>query len=170
MPRIGPEELDDAFEQLRHNPQRSLEICQDYWSKPPDNPSGLFSRFQAWCRLGENEKALADIDRVIELDPNSGGYSSRGSFFHGIGDYQRAIDDLTRAREFDEQEWQTSLDPHFRADSYARLGRLEEALADCAFIREDHRMPAFKGLPGGSKQQFIEEIRRRAMLARNGGH
>jgi tetratricopeptide (TPR) repeat protein len=80
----------------------------------------LFSRSNAWQELGENEKALADINKALELHPNNGGYSTRGVFYHGLGAYQRAIDDLTRARELDEEEWKGSLDPHFRADCYAR--------------------------------------------------
>jgi len=163
----GRKELDDALELLRSDPERSLEICQRYVAEHPNDPNGYFSRFKAWCRLDENEKALTDINRVLELDPNSGGYSSRGVFFRSIGDYPRAIDDLTRARDLDEEEWKGSLDPHFRADCYARLGRLEEALADCAYIEEDHWTPGLKGLPAGNKQEFIKEIKRRALRARS---
>ena len=162
----GPKELDDAFELLRSDPQRSLEICQRYVAEHPGDAHGYFSRSDVWEKLGENEKALADINKAHELNPNSGGYSTRGVFFHGLGDYQCAIDDLTRAREYDEEEWKGSLDPHFRADCYARLGRLDEALADCAYIEEDHWTPGLKGLPAGNKQEFIEEIKRRAARAR----
>jgi tetratricopeptide (TPR) repeat protein len=117
--------------------------------------------------LGEYDMALADINRVLEIDPNSGGYSARGHFFHGIGNYRRAIEDLTRSKDLDYDGWTTSLDPHFRADCYARMGRLNEALDDCAFIPDDHRMPAVFGLPGGNKEQFIAEIKRRALAARS---
>jgi tetratricopeptide (TPR) repeat protein len=163
----GPRELDEAFELLRYDPQRSLEICQRYVNEHPNDAEGYFSRYQAWKRLGKNDNALADINRVVELCPNSGGYSARGDFFHRIGEYERAVEDLTKARELDEDEWKTSLDPHVRADCYAKLGRLKEALADCEFIEDDHWMPAFDDLPGGNKQEFIEEIRRRALEAQN---
>jgi tetratricopeptide (TPR) repeat protein len=164
-----PGELDEATRQLRHDPARSLGICERYVSAHPDDADGLFSRFQALRRLGEYERALADINRVLELDPNCAGYSSRGDLFHGVGDYRRGIEDLTHARELNEWEWKTSFDPHMRADCYARLGRLDEALADCEFISDDHWMPAgVRGLPGGNKQEFIAEIRRRAALARRG--
>lgn len=163
-----PSELDGVIDILRRDPARALEICEHYVGEHPDDPLGLFSRFQVLDAIGEHERALADIDRVLELDPDWIGYSSRGHFFHDIGDYQRAIEDLTHAREIDEWEWEHSFDPHVRADSYARLGRLDEALADCKFIPEDHWMPAgVLGLPGGNKQEFIEEIKRRAVLARS---
>jgi len=163
----GPKELDDAFELLRSDPQRSLEVCQRYVAEHPDDANGYFSRFNAWQELGEREKALADINKVLELDPNSGGYSSRGVFFRSLGDFRQAIEDFTHARELDEEEWKGSLDPHFRADCYARLGRLDEALSDCAYIEEDHWTPGLMGLPAGNKQEFIEEIKRRASQAQS---
>jgi len=76
------------------------------------------------------------------------------------------VADFTRARDMEPEEWLTSFGPHFRATSLAHLGRLEEALANCALIRDDHWMPAHSGLPGGNKEQFIAEIRRRAAAAR----
>jgi len=161
------EKLSEAIRQLGYKSLDALELCEQYVREHPDDPNGLFSRFQVLESLGENERALTDIDRVLEIDPNSGGYSSRGVFFHGIGDYHRAIDDLTRARACDEEEWKGSLDPHFRADCYARLGLLKEALADCAYIEEDHWTPGLKGLPAGNKQEFIKEIKRRALQARS---
>ncbi len=165
----GPKELDDAFNYRSRDPQRALQICNAYLADHPDDPDGLFSRFQTWLRLGAYDNALVDINRVLEIDPNSGGYSARAQIFHEIGEYQRAIDDFTRAKELDEEGWKTSLDPHFRADCYARLGRLEEALADCAVIPDDHRMPAVFGLPGGNKDQFIAEIKHRALSAKANG-
>lgn len=162
------DQLDEALKHLRHNPERSLEICEQYLSEHPDDPNGLFSRHQALETLGEDERALADITRVVELEPSWAAYSSRGQLLRKMGRHQQAIDDLTHSLELDEWVWKTSYDPHFRADSYARLGRLEEALADCEFIAEDHWMPGVLGLPRGNKQEFIEEIKRRAARARGG--
>src|SRR5271155_2374040 len=103
-----PRELDEARSHLRKNPKHALEICERYVSEHPNDPNGLFSRFQAWDSLGEHDKALADINRVLELEPNMGGYSSRGNFFRKMGDYRRGLEDLTRARELDEEAWKTS--------------------------------------------------------------
>jgi tetratricopeptide (TPR) repeat protein len=159
-------DLVEATECLRDEPLRSLAICQRYLAIHPDDPSGLFSRNQAWKRLAEFQKALADMDRVLVLNPSSGGYSSRGQLFRTMGDCERAVADFTQARELDDSESETSHDPLFRADSLAQLGHLEDALSDCAFIPEDHWMPEHSGLPGGGKAEFVEEIRRRALAAR----
>lgn len=163
-----PSELDGVIDILRHDPKQALEICERYVSEHPDDPDGLFYRFQVLEDVGEHERALKDIDHLLELEPIMSNFSIRGRFFHEIGDHERAVKDLTRARELDDYEFRTSFDPHFRADSLARLGRLDEALADCALIEEDHWMPGVLGLPAGNKQEFIEEIKRRAALALNG--
>src|SRR5580700_4733330 len=89
----GPEELDEAFDHLRRQPRRSLEICQRYVNDHPYDANGYYSRFNAWDALGEHDKALTDINRVLELDPNMGGYASRGKFFRRAGEYQRALAD-----------------------------------------------------------------------------
>lgn len=70
--------------------------------------------------------------------------------------------DFDSAHDINRDEWLTSFGPHVRADTLARLGRLDDALADCRLIRDDHWMPAHDGSPGGNKEQFIAEIKRRA--------
>ena len=79
-----------------------------------------------------------------------------------LGDHVDALADLNTAHDMDREEWLHSFGPHLRADTLARLGRAEEALADAALLPDDHWMPAHDGLPGGDKQQFIAEIARRA--------
>jgi tetratricopeptide (TPR) repeat protein len=159
--------LDEAFSLRRTNPELSIELCDRYLFKHPDDPEGLYSRSEAWRHLGNHENALADVNRMIEVDPTGAGYSIRADLFRDKGDYKNAALDLTRARELDEEQWKTSLDPIARADCYARLGRLDEALADCVHIPDDWWMPEFDGLPGGNKQEIIDEIKRRALAARN---
>jgi tetratricopeptide (TPR) repeat protein len=158
-------DLDAATECVNSDPERSLEICERYLSAHPDDSNGLFCRFQAFDELGEFESALADINRVVELDPKWITYFSRGSFLHNHGYYQEAVTDLTKARQFDVNGAGASAISWYRADSLARLGRLEEALSDCNLLSGDHWTPGQNGLPVGNKQEFIEEIKRRALQA-----
>jgi tetratricopeptide (TPR) repeat protein len=159
-------ELEEAGRCLRKNPRRALAICDKYLASHPNDDTALFRRFQAFDMLGEFQKALADINRVIDIKPDFAGYSCRGMLLRKLGDHAAAVADFTRSREADGKTWRESFDPHFRADSLARLGRLDEALADCAHIRDDHWMPGVLGLPRGNKAEFIAEIKRRALAAR----
>jgi tetratricopeptide (TPR) repeat protein len=158
--------LDEARECHSEDPYRALEIANRYISQNPSSAFGYFSRHLTWERLGEFEKSLADCSRSIELDPKFIDYLSRGQTYRALGDHANAVRDFNVARSINMGKWLTSFGPHLRADSLARLGRLDEALADCDLIGEDHWMPAHGGLPGGDKAEFIAEIRRRAAGAR----
>lgn len=157
--------LDEATKLVVSDPERSLEICENFLESNPDNPRGIFCRFQAWDVLGKFENALADINRVIELEPDWVAYFSRGAFFHKFGHYMRAIDDLNTAQKLDLHGQGTTSIAWYRASALSWLGRLDEALADCKLLSEDHWMPEHDGLPGGNKQEFTDEIRRRAVGA-----
>jgi tetratricopeptide (TPR) repeat protein len=159
------DDLDEAAKCLNSDPERSLAICERYLNTHPDSPRGLFCRFQALDELGEFEGALADINRVLEIEPDWLGYFARGTFFHKFGHYERAVDDLSRAGELDTEGSAVIGRACYRASALSRLGRLDEALADCAALPEDHWMPGQNGLPAGNKQEFVEEIKRRAAQA-----
>jgi tetratricopeptide (TPR) repeat protein len=158
-------DLDEATRCVTSDPERSLGICDNFLQVNPDDRRGLFCRFQAWDALCEYENALSDINRVIEKSPDFASYFSRGMFLHKFGHYERAVADLTKARELDVDGLARSTIALYRADSLARLGRLDDALADGALVADDHWMPALCGIPEGNKQDFIAELRRRAEAA-----
>lgn len=166
MPKMS-DDLDAATNCVVSDPERSLAICEQYLSAHPDDPRGLFCRFQALDELGEFEGALADINRVLEIEPDWVGYFARGSFFHKFGHYEQAVEDLSHAGELDRENSAVIHRACYRASALSHLGRLDEALADCAVLPENHWMPGQNGLPAGNKQEFIEEIKRRALQARN---
>ena len=158
--------LDEARECRKDDPDRALEIANHYVAANPTDARGYFSRYITWDRLGEYQKALADCTRALQLEPNCRKYLSRGEARRRLGDHSGAVSDFDMARALDPNKWLTSFGPHLRADSLARVGRLQDALADCELIRDDHWMPSHGGLPGGNKQQFIAEIKRRAAAAK----
>jgi tetratricopeptide (TPR) repeat protein len=159
--------LDEASECVASDPERALEICEQYLEASPNDYRALDCRFRAWTKMGEFENALADINRIIELTPTWIDYFWRGMFFHNFGHYRPAVDDLTKSRELDIEGSATVHRACYRASALSRLGRLDEALADCALLPEDHWMPGYNGLPAGNKREFIEEVKRRAALARS---
>ena len=85
-----PANLDEATKCVASDPDQSLAICEQFLSQHPDDPRGLFCRFQAWEELGEFEQALADINRVIQIDPDWVSFLARGAFFHNAG-HQRKL-------------------------------------------------------------------------------
>ncbi|MBR6713110.1 MAG: tetratricopeptide repeat protein [Selenomonadaceae bacterium] len=69
----------------------------------PNHQDALYWR--AWCydELGDNEKALADLNRLIELNPNysSGAYNNRGIVYENLGALDKALADYNKALELD---------------------------------------------------------------------
>jgi tetratricopeptide (TPR) repeat protein len=165
--RANNPNLDDAREFSRDDPRRALDIENRYIAENPSDSHGYFSRHLTWAQLGAYDKALADCSKAIDMLPKTLRYLARSEIHRALGNHAEALADLNRAHDMDRDEWLHSFGPHVRADTLARLGRLDEALADAALLPEDHWMPAHDGLPGGDKRQFIAEIRRRA-AARNG--
>ena len=57
-------------------------------------------RAEIYFNVGkEYELAIKDYDKIIELDPDSGGHIMTGHWLTGLGNYCRAIDDFTKAIE-----------------------------------------------------------------------
>lgn len=160
--------LDEAMECRAKEPLRALELANRYIANHPEDSHGYFSRHLTLRRLKDYDGAMTDCMMVLRLDPAPSTYRDRGVLYREMGNHAQAVADFDYHHDHCYEEWLDTFGPHYRADSLARLGRLDEALADCALIEEDHWFPAHSGLPGGNKQDFITEIRRRAALAQAG--
>jgi tetratricopeptide (TPR) repeat protein len=160
--------LDEARESARQNPLRAMDLINQHIKANPFDPHGYFSRHLSWEGFCEYDKALADCSKAIAMSPNSHRYMARADICRALGDHARALADLNHVHDTDHEAWLHSFGPHCRADALARLGRLDEALADAALLRDDHWMPEHDNLPGGDKREFIAEITRRAAVARRG--
>ena len=158
--------LDEARECRATDPQRALALANQFISENPTDAYGYFSRHLTRSQLGDHEGALDDCNRSIALEGNFTSYMCRGKVHRDLGDNASALADFDFAHDMDADRWLHSFGPHLRADTHARLGNLDEALADAQLLSDDHWMPTHGGLPGGDKQQFIEEISRRAAVAK----
>ncbi len=96
---------------------------------PPRLAAAYDSRGIAYANKGDYDRAIADFNEAIRLDPKANTYSNRGNAYNDKGDHERAIPDLNEA---------IRLDPK-NADAYnnrcwARFlmdRDLDQALADC---------------------------------------
>jgi tetratricopeptide (TPR) repeat protein len=165
MTGITPDDL--PFDLLRSDPQRYLELAHELVRQNPTDSLAYFIRHQAFSNLGHHELALADVDKTIALSgSNILRHNLRGLMLRNLNRHQEAVEEFSRARELDPESWARIFAPLFRAHSHALLGNLEEALADCAALPEDHWTPGLFGAPAGTKQQVTKEIRRLADEAR----
>ena len=84
-------------------------------------------RGNAYRNLRQNDQALADWSRAIELDPNMAeAYTARATYYRVTGDPNKALPDLDRAIQLD-----ASVDALFqRGQAYSALGQHTKAIED----------------------------------------
>ena len=60
------------------------------------------NRGRSYSSLDQDQRAIEDYDKAIELDPNDAeAYSDRGSSYHRLGQNERAIEDYDEAIKLD---------------------------------------------------------------------
>ncbi len=67
-------------------------------STPTQRSAALTNRGRAYLRRDQPDRALADFDQAIAIDPmNSRGWANRGDFHQQQGEFDRAVADYDRA-------------------------------------------------------------------------
>lgn len=113
----------------------------DYFSQQiASNPTAdaYSARARVWCYHGEYDKALADCNAALKLDPESASaYTRRGRAWAGKGESAKAIEDFSKALALDPQDSHAFA---HRARAYSQQGEYELAVSDCnEAIRLDPR-------------------------------
>jgi tetratricopeptide (TPR) repeat protein len=161
-----PEETLALHKILRSDPQRYLRIVNEWLSKNAENSNALFDRHFGWMKTGEPSRALQDLDKVIELKPNTAAFFSRGLVHRHLGQYAEARDDFARGEAIDPKQWEDDVFGLFyQADTHARLGDEIAALACCARLPDDFWTPGIFGAPGGDKADLANKLRSVAVAA-----
>jgi tetratricopeptide (TPR) repeat protein len=152
-------DLTRQYDLLRSDPEKFLEIAQQFVAQNPDDPTGYFTRHRAWTHLGQMELALADLDRSLALEKHYTTYEARGNLLRRMGRYLEAVADFNTSETLDRETWLGGFGPLFRAECHARLGNLDAALADCATLPDDHWTPGIHEAPAGNKRDVTTRIR-----------
>ena len=162
-----PEEVKALHELLRSDTERYLQIVNGWIAENPANSHAYFDRHMAWMKLGKPQRAIADLDMAIQLDPKPVRFSARGDVYRSVGEYEKALEDLDRAEAINPAQWtEDAFGLLVQADCHARLGNEAAALACCARLHDDFWTGSVDGTPGGSKAEIADTLRRMAADAR----
>ncbi|MGW4568417.1 tetratricopeptide repeat protein [Streptomyces sp. NPDC004561] len=94
----------------------------------PDHAPALAARAAAYRLQGDNENALRDADRALELDPDlAWAYATRGAIHRYENRYVESLADLDRAIELQpDYDWCIA----GRGETYRLMGKTDRALDD----------------------------------------
>jgi tetratricopeptide (TPR) repeat protein len=162
-----PEEVRALHKILRSDPQRYLGIVNNWINENPKNSHAYFERHLGWMRIGEPRRALEDLHKMIELDPEPVAFRSRGEVYRHLGEYAKALEDFDRGEAIDPKQWDhDAFGLYYQADTHARLGNDNAALSCCARLPDDFWTPGIHGAPRGGKADIADQLRHIAAQAR----
>jgi tetratricopeptide (TPR) repeat protein len=165
-----PEEVSALHKLLRADPQAYLRIVNEWIEENPNNHHAYFSRHFAWMDLGQPQRALDDLNKVIELAPEPVAFIMRGEVYRFLREYEKAVVDYAHAEAMDPAEWQDNgFCLLYQADAHAHLGNEAAALVCCARLPDDFWTPGMNSTPSGGKADIAEKLRRIAADARRRG-
>jgi len=157
----SPQEVFQLQKLRRDDPQRFLQIVNNWLKEDPRNFRAYFKRHFVWSDMGQPRRALEDLDKVVELNPTQPAFFARGMVHRQLGDHENALVDFRRGEALGKEEWQKhAITLFFQADSYAHVGDEANALDCCARLPENFWTPGYEGAPGGGKAEIAEELRR----------
>jgi tetratricopeptide (TPR) repeat protein len=103
-------------------------ILRDDKESAPKRAVALSNRGFAYRRKGDLDRAIADLNEAIRLDPRlANAFSNRGYAYNGKKEYERAISDLNEAIRLDPKHSYAFTN---RAWAYRQKGDLDRAVTD----------------------------------------
>jgi len=109
------------------NSEATIELYSRAIALDPDFSTAYNNRGLAYYDKGDYDRAIADYDQAIQLEPDATTYYSRGLAYYYKGDYDRAIADYDQA---------IKLKPDYaiayrsRGRAYRKKGDYDRAIAD----------------------------------------
>jgi tetratricopeptide (TPR) repeat protein len=72
---------------LRSDPQRYLSIVNNWIDENPENAHALFERHFAWMKIGVPRRAIEDLNKAVELNPDMSAFFARALVHRHLGQY-----------------------------------------------------------------------------------
>lgn len=124
----------DFYAQRGYFKYRSLDFegciadCTVALANKPDLTNALYNRAAAYKESENEESALRDLERLLEIDPqHEHGLYLRAFLYGDTGQWQRAITAWEPYILLRPQDWRPRL---FRGIAFAELGRRQEAIQE----------------------------------------
>lgn len=135
-------------------------MIEDTTEPADDRQTAYGKRGNALVELGDHDRAMADFDQAISLDPNQArGYNGRGWVWFSRGDYDRAIADYNTAIKLEPKKAAIYVN---RGLVWKNKGDLDRAMADFdQAIRLDPKLASAyigRGIAGAGKGDFDRAI------------
>jgi len=159
MKNESEEDIDKRHRLLRSDPHRYLELVNEAILRAPRDSSAYFARHFGWIAIGNNEKALEDLNTALTLEPASVVFHARGLCHVRLKRFDDALFDFATAKSLDPEVWEGFWGPVYEAHCHAQLGNEAEAMAACDALPDDHWSRGLHGAPGGTKEEITEAIR-----------
>ena len=123
---------DDRADCAGSNPDRSISGCTriiEAGEEPSENLAlAYYNRGRSYSDKGDYDRAIADYDRAIELQPSYViAYNNRGAAYGSKGDYDRAIADYDKAIQL-QPDYAVAYNN--RGWVYFKKGQYDRAIAD----------------------------------------
>ncbi|HWT00791.1 MAG TPA: tetratricopeptide repeat protein [Pyrinomonadaceae bacterium] len=112
---------------LGGNERAALEDYNKAIELDPKFVDAYMTRAVLYLLANKGEEAIADYTKVIELKPDGESYYVRGNAYLEIGEYAKAVPDLTESIELDPTYYWSYMQ---RAKAYRRLKKFALAEAD----------------------------------------
>lgn len=160
-----PDELKALAALCSRDPQQYVRLTTEWIAEDPANSNAYVDRHFAWLELGQIERALEDLNKSIQLQPNMFNLTARGEIYRIAGEIEEALSDFLQAEALDPTNWHTYR-LLYQADCHARLGDEAAALACCSHLPDDFWTPGYLDEPPGSKAEIVSQLRATAEAAK----
>ncbi len=157
------QEWQQYYDLLYSHPEQYAHIAAETISTYPGDSAGYRDYATYSVHTEYFDHALSDLTRALLLDGNVATRFERATVLMRLGRYHEALAEFDHCGRGD-----CTIAHSCRATCHAYLGNLDEALAECARISDDHCMPDIFGQFGGTKAQITETARRIASAGRQG--